>query len=310
MTSITFHCPKCKNICGFNDIHAGRRAKCQECETAFIIPATDGGEAEKVKEEKVESDGDAFSGFYRAAMVDTWKLFTKKENIAGLVLVVILVTVKFFLWNFNYTLVFPTNQGTSVPVHLFFGLVIGVITLGILFWYCMEIISSTGHWVDDLPTNSMGVWVDFVITLLRSLYIFIATMTMVQLPTLAVLGILKFFDLDCTWPLAITIAAGLFAFAMSILIVSISGDLLTVLRVDLIIKSICKVFAPYCVAAAATIIALILGFYCRGFNFRMIEQNFLLAALYCIGNIAGGLAAVIAARCTGLVYRHYSGYIG
>jgi len=310
VTSITFHCPRCRNICAFNATHAGRRASCQECETAFIIPETDGGKAVKVKVEEVESDGDAFSGFYRAALVETWGLFTKIENAPGFVLVIILVTFKFLMWNFNFKLVFPTNQGTSIPIFLFFGLGIGAITLGILFWYYMEIIYSTGHGVDKLPTNSMGVWVDFIINLVRSLYVFIMTMTIVQLPTLAVLGILKFYGLDCWWILAFPITAGLFAFAMGILIVSISGDILSVLRVDHIIKSIRKVFAPYCICAAATIIAVLLGFFCRGFNFKMIEENFLLAILTSIGNITGGISAVIAARWTGLVFRHYSGYIG
>lgn len=307
--SITFHCPKCKGVCAFNAIHAGRRARCQECETLFVIPSVDGGKAEKIKIKEVEGDGDAFSGFYRAALVETWGLFAKKRNAVGLVLVLLLVTLKFFLWNFNFILDFPTNQGTTVSVYLLFGYGIGAITLGILFWYCLEIIYSTGYGTDNLPTNSMGVWVDFAITLMRSLYVFVAVMAIVQLPTLAVYGILKFFNLDCWWVLAFPIAAGLFAFAMGLLIASISGDLLSVLRIDHIVRSIRKVFAPYCVCAAATIIALLLGFVCRGFNFKMLGDNFLLAMLSCIGNIAGGIIMIVAARWIGLVFRHYSGYI-
>ncbi|MBW8034610.1 MAG: hypothetical protein FVQ79_02820 [Planctomycetes bacterium] len=307
--SITFRCPECNGVCAFEAIHAGRRARCQECDTVFIIPSADGGKAEKVKIKEVEGDGDAFSGFYRAALVETWGLFTKKENAAGLALVVTLVTIKFFLWNFNFIFAIPTQRGTVITVYLFFGLGIGAITLGILFWYCMEIIYSTGYGTDNLPTNSMGAWVDFAITLLRSLYVFIVVMAIVQLPTLAVFGILKFFGLDWWWVLAFPIAAGLFAFAMGILIVSISADVFSVLRIDHIVRSIRKVFAPYCVCAAAAMIALILGFVCRGFNFKMLGDNFLLAMLSCIGNFAGGIAAVIAARWIGLVFRHYSGYI-
>jgi len=307
--SISFRCPGCNGICAFEAIHASRRARCQECDTLFIIPSVDGGKAEKIKIKEVDGDGDALSGFYRAALAETWGLFRKKENAAGLVLVLLLVTVKFFLWNFNFIFEIPTNQGTSITVHLFFGLGIGTITLGILFWYCMEIIYSTGYGTDNLPTNSMGVWVDFALNLVRSLYVFVAAMAMVQLPALAVFGILKFFDADCWWVLAFPIAAGLFAFAMGILRVSISADVLSVLRIDHTVKSIRKVFAPYCVCAAATMTALILGFVCRGFNFRMLEGNILLAVLSCIGNIAGGITAIIAARWTGLVFRHYSGYI-
>ena len=307
--SITFRCPQCNGVCAFGAIHAGRRARCQECDTVFIIPLVDLGKAEKIKIEEVVGDGDAFSGFYRAALVETWELFTKKENAAGLVLVLLLVTVKFFLWNFNFLFEIPTNQGTTISVYLFFGLGIGAITLGILFWYCMEIVYSTGYGIDKLPINSMGVWVDFAITLLRSLYVFIAVMAVVQLPTLAVFGILKFFGADCWWVLAFPIAAGLFAFAMGILRVSISADVLSVLRLDLAVRNIRKVFAPYCVCAAATMTALILGFVCRGFNFKMLDENILLAMLSCIGNITGGIAAVVAARWTGLVFRHYSGFI-
>lgn len=309
--SITFRCPECNGICAFKAIHSGRRARCQSCDTLFVIPSADGGKAEKIKIKEVDGDGDgdAFSGFYRAALVETWGLFTNKANAAGLVLVTALVTFKFFLWNFNFILEIPTNQGTAVTVYLFFGLGAGAIALGILFWYLIEIIYSTGYGINELPRGGMGFGVDFVLKLARSLYVFIAVMAMVQLPTLAVFGILKRYGIDRWWILSFPIAAGLFAFAMGILIVSISGDLFSVLRVDHIVKSIRKVFGPYCVCAGATMVAFVLGFVCRGLSFEMFEKSVWIGVLYIIGNFAGGIMAVVAARWIGLVFRHYSGYI-
>lgn len=302
--SISFRCPECNGVCGFHERHAGRRARCHACDAVFMIPLADGGKAKKVKVEVDRGDGGAISGFYRAALVETWGLFTNKANAAGFVLVVALVSFKFLFWNCNLILEFPFGS-----VYLFFGYGMGAITLGILFWYCMEIIYSTGYGDDKLPTNSMGVWADFALNLVRSLYVFIAAMTVVQLPTLVVLGVLKLYGLDCWWVLAFPISVGVFAFAMGLLIISIDGEVFSVIRVDNIVKGIRRVFGPYCVCAIPTMVAVILGFMCVGLNFKMISTNFWLVCLSAVGNLAGGIIAVIAARWIGLVFRHYGGLL-
>ena len=88
--SISFKCPWCGGLCGFHDKYAARRARCQRCWKLFIIPSQDGGKSEKVKE-KVEVAGGPFSGFYRAVLRDSWKLFIRPRNATGLVFIVAVV---------------------------------------------------------------------------------------------------------------------------------------------------------------------------------------------------------------------------
>ena len=80
--TIQFNCPSCDAVIAFDDKHRGKRARCTTGGQRFTIPLTDGGKAARVKPPKEE--GEVVPGFYRAALVDSRKLFTTPENGTGL----------------------------------------------------------------------------------------------------------------------------------------------------------------------------------------------------------------------------------
>jgi len=91
--AISFKCPNCENLCAFNEKHAGKHAKCLKCGQSFIVPAKTVEKAEKLKPAKTYP----IKGFYKAVFLHSWRLFIKLEGITGLVLVIAVITCKFFV---------------------------------------------------------------------------------------------------------------------------------------------------------------------------------------------------------------------
>ncbi|MHC4289773.1 MAG: hypothetical protein ACYSSK_06950 [Planctomycetota bacterium] len=97
--AITCICPKCERFCGFKETHAGRQARCLTCSCHFIVPDHDGQKAKIVKSES-ES---ALPGFYRAALVDSFKVFIQKDSLFGIILCFALTGFHFFVGNTDYS---------------------------------------------------------------------------------------------------------------------------------------------------------------------------------------------------------------
>ena len=123
--TIQFNCPSCNAVIAFDSKHRGKRAHCINCGQRFTIPLTDGEKPKKIKSPKEE--GEALPGFYRAALVDSRKLFTTPENVTGLVFIATAVACKFFVANRNYTLTIP-GEMYSVDLPLAIGHVLHVST--------------------------------------------------------------------------------------------------------------------------------------------------------------------------------------
>jgi hypothetical protein len=112
--TIEFNCPNCKAVIAFADKHGGKQGHCTSCQQRFIIPFRSREKAEKVK--PPEEKGEPIPGFYKAALVDSWKLFTDSDSMTGLVFIVVAVCIKFFTARMNYTMIIP---GRSLTFEFF-----------------------------------------------------------------------------------------------------------------------------------------------------------------------------------------------
>ena len=292
--TIKFHCPHCGAVIGFADKHRGKRAHCTTCGQHFIIPSESDATPEKAK--PPEEKGNPLPGFYRAALKDSWKLFLRAGNATGLVFVAAAVGFKFFTGHTDYSCDIGGFR-FQAPT----GLVITLAAWGCLFWYYMEIIRSTAVGVEELPDVDMGDLFGFIWNIVKSLITFTFALVVVLLPCIVYLGLTT----EQGVVSHILALIGLFAFPMAILIVSISGDVTMVFRVDHILRSIAKAFWPYLVVVALFVVAWEL-------QLRTVEYGELLGrgksvvGFHLLAKLAAQMVALIAIRSIGLFYRHYN----
>lgn len=291
--TIKFHCPTCGAIIGFPDQHAGKRAHCATCSQHFIIPSENNITPEKVK--PPEEKGDPIPGFYRAALIDSWKLFIKANNITGFVFIMAAVTFKFFTGHTDYSW---TMSGFRFQAPT--GLIIRLTAWGCLFWYYMEIIHLAAIDIDELPDVDMGDIFGFIWNVIKSLFTFTFVLVVSLFPCIIYIVYTK----DQGIISRILSLIGLFAFPMGILTVSINGDITMAFRADYILKPIAKAFWSYVGVVALFVIAWEL-------QLRTVEYGELLGSgkfhvgLHLIANFAVQMVVFIAMRSIGLFYRHY-----
>jgi len=306
--TITFKCPWCKNTCAFKDVNAGKSARCTSCQNHFVIPASDGVKAKKIKPEPLESDGDVISGFYPAVLKKSWPIIFSKSNTAGLVFVVVLIVAKFIVWRFNFNFSFPVEAtGKTIVIPIFIGKTIGTSAYALIFWYYMEIIYATAFGIDNFPEANLGLLVAIVCKIVKTLYLVFVSMIVAQLPTLTAMLILHVTGTDAPVVLVALAAIGCLIFPMLILMAAISQDLVSVLRIDLAIRAILKVLPKYCLAALITVAVGIAAVLSKNFQPKLVLDAPLLNPLFLIANILTAIAGTYAARALGLLYKHHGG---
>lgn len=291
--TIKFNCPDCGAVIGFADKHRGKRAHCMSCGQHFIIPSENDATPEKVK--PPEEKGDPTPGFYRAALIENWRLFIKARNATGLVFVTAAVCFKFFTGHTDYS---STMYGFRFQAPT--GLIITLSAWGCLFWYYMEIIRSTAIDVEELPDVYMGDLFGFIWNVIKSLCIFTFALVFVLLPCIIYIA----FTQDQGVISHILGLIGLFVFPMAILTVSVYGDITMVFRVDYILKPIKKAFWPYLVVVALFVIAWELQLRTVGYG-ELIGRGTFAVGFYLLTNLAIQMVTLIAIRSIGLFYRHY-----
>jgi hypothetical protein len=305
--TITFRCPWCKNTCAFKDFNKGKSARCTDCQNHFVIPESDNAKPKKIKPQSLESDGDIISGFYPAALKKAWPLIFCKSSATGLVFVATLVVLKFIIFNFNFNFsvhIEATGKNIEIPIRI--GNTIGTCAYALIFWYYMDIIYATAFGNDKFPTITLGLTVDIVCKIAKTLYLFVAAMTMAQLPTLTAMLIMNICQIKSTPTLIAIAVCCCFTFPMLVLMAAISQDLLSVLRLDLAIRAILNIFPQYCLAAAITAAVIIAATLSRNYHYNMTETPVLIP-LYLMANILTALAGTYAARTLGLLYKHHGG---
>jgi hypothetical protein len=292
--TIQFNCPHCGAIIAFNEKHSGKRARCLTCGQLFVIPFKDEKKPKKIKPEK-DKPGVPLPGFYRAAFIDNWKLFTKSENFTGLVFIAAAVLIKFFTARLNFTVTLSANRSIDIPVPL--GYILHIAAWGFLFWYYMEIIYATAFEIEKLPKVSMGGIYGFIWHIIKSIYTFTIALIVVELPFLIVAIILKIKGDE----LIVLLLCGLFFFPMAILTVAIGRDL-TMLRPDYFVLPIFRAFIPYLAMSVLLGIAGFLQYQAKQYY----KQEPLIVAEYLLLNFVAQILILMSMRAIAFFYKHYT----
>jgi hypothetical protein len=296
--TIRFNCPSCNELIAFADKHSGKRAHCANCGQKFIIPSSDKGKTKKIKSPKERAE--PLPGFYRAVLVESGQIFTNPENITGLVFIAIAVCLKFFTAGMNYTMTVP-GRAYSVDLPLPFGWILRVSAWGFLFCYYMEIIYSTAYEQEKLPDVIVGGFSGLLLRIVKSVYIFIIMLVVVELPFFIAALISRWMGAE--WPVLLytLMFAGLFLFPMAILTVAIGKDLM-LLRPDYFLITISRAFKPYLVTAlllgAAAVLAMLTSQYSG--RSSVVDTGYLLL------NLTVQVVLLLAMRSIGLFFRHYN----
>lgn len=291
--TIKFHCPNCDAVIGFADQHRGKRAHCATCGQHFIIPSESDATPEKVK--PPEEKGDPIPGFYRAALIESWKLFLRAANATGLVFVAAAVGFKFFTGHTDYSC---DMYGFRFQAPT--GLIITLVSWGCLFWYYMEIIRLTAVDVEELPDVDMGDLFGFIWNVIKSLFVFAFAMVFVLLPCIIYIAITQ----DQGIFSHVLAMIGLFTFPIAILTVSIGGEITMTFRVDYLLKPVKKAFWPYLVVVVLFVLAWELHLRTVGYG-ELIGRGTFVVAWSLLAHLAVQALALIAIRSIGLFYRHY-----
>ena len=290
--TIQFYCPSCDALIAFDSKHAGKRARCTTCGQIFIIPSKDNEKPEKIK---LQIDkGEPLPGFYRAVLVDSWKLFINPQNITPLAFVIAVVCFKFF------------SAGSCCCAYIIY-----FVGWGWLFGFYLNIIYETAFGIDKLPEIYIGTSITFLWYVIKPFLIFFVTMVVVQIPFIIALALLA--DKGVTHEnmgeaqtgphllLQVLFISGLFLFPMAISTVAV-GNSFTLLRPDYILTPIFKASLPYLVVVALLVAASVLEMQTVQYD----HSAFGVTAGRLALNLAVQLIAIIAMRSIGLFYRHYN----
>jgi hypothetical protein len=283
-------------VIAFDDKHVGKRAKCTTCGQRLIIPESSGQPVRKFEEQ--EEKGEPVPGFYRASLVDTWKLFGRAQNATGLVFVTAAVCFKFFTGHTDYSFemgAFRVNAPT--------GLVVTLASWGCLFWYYMEIIYSTSFGTDDLPDVDMDGLFGFLWNIAKSLYVFAIAFTIVLIPCAIAIAVTHGIGIVSK----ILGFIGLFLFPMTVLTVAVGKDLRMLLRPDYLLKPVRGAFWPYMISAGLFVLAFALQLRTRWY-IDVSGQGNIAIGLHLLANLAVQVLAIPAMRTIGLFHRHYGCY--
>jgi len=299
--TIQFYCPNCNALMAFESKHIGKRARCLKCSQIVIIPSKNYQKPQKIKPPREKNDR-PLPGFYKAVLIDTWKIFFKIEGITALVFITAAVCFKFFTGHVDYSFTMGMAR-FQAPV----GLIVTLAAWGCLFWYYMEIINAAAFDCELLPDVYMGGLFDFIWNIVKSIYLFVFSLMVVQLPCIIAIGIIRKTGFDSPLFLHTLVAVGLFLFPMAILTVAVARDL-AMLRPDYLLTPVIKAFLPYTLVAALLILAWQLQFWTIGYG-QIQDEQFSIIAIHLLANLGVQIIAIIAMRSIGLFYRHYRCYL-
>ncbi len=299
--SITFRCPKCKTLCAFADRYAGRRARCTTCDRTFTIPDRDGG---KPVTEILEQP--PLPGYYRRALIESWKIFINPENAKILIFFALMVSLEYFVGFTDFSMSLPGFR-LQLPI----GIITVFIVRGCLFWYYFEIVASTAFEIDELPDVDVDFGFAFFWNIIKSTYLFVVAFLVPQIPMAIVAAIIET-SAGITLPYIIKVPmlmVGFFLFPMAILTIAAGREIWMVFNPRMMIVPIVKAFPQYLTAALLTGAAILIQWTAThltmgGFQ-EMTEEGPLVAILALIVCIATRMLNIIAMRSIGLFAQHY-----
>ncbi len=301
--TIRFNCPYCDTVIGFDDKYSGKRAQCTSCGERFIIPSKNFEKAKKVKLEK-EEFAEPIPGFYRAAFVNIWNIFSLKStnNISALIFIAAIVCFKFVVSRMNYDITI-TGRSMSFDFYIPLGWTLWAASWGLLFWFYREMIYSTSFDEDNLPKATLGGFFgfyDFIWKIIQSLYYIFTILLVTGLPYIFIALIFWITGIESSVLSYLLLFVALFLLPMAILNVSVGQDL-TLLRPDYFVVPIFRAFRPYVVTVILLSAAFLLQLQAKQFS----GQSPAVAAGHLMLNLAAQFLVLIAMRSIGLFARHY-----
>ncbi len=306
MATISFNCPKCKGLCAFKDINAGRRARCLNCNQVFIIPAAEDEKIQIIKPPKEEFD-DPLPGFYEAVFKYSLPAIFNIQGLTTLLFILIVTALKFFTIHLDYSFLGYFASGGGFTFHLPVGLVIAIFVWGGIFWCYTEIICATALDIEPLPQITFGGGVGYLFLVLKSLYSFFIVLVVVLLPAIVAKIIFIKTGVYSNWPVYPFVILGMFLFPIAVLAVSINKDLTTLFRPDYFFTPIRKAFRHYLFVAGLFILFWQLQY--ASLNYGDVEgRSNLVVLLHLLAAMGIQLLAVFTMRVTGLFYRHFACY--
>ena len=285
---------------GFAEKHAGKRAQCTTCGRRFIIPEKSYAKAKIIKPPK-EVPAEPISGFYRAVLIDNWKIFINPKNITGFAFILTAVVFKFFTANRNLSL-FIQGPWLSFDIYIPFGWACRVFAWGFLFWYYREIIYSTGFDEEDFPVVILGGFYSFVWKVFESIYTLFIILLVIGLPAFIAYFILYKMDSELPVLLYSLFFLGVFLLPTAIMNIAIGKDL-TLLRPDYLFKQAFRDFVPNFIMFALLAIAIFLQVHVKQYSLSQASRD---TGINLLLNCAVQMLFVYAIRSIGLFYRHYS----
>jgi hypothetical protein len=297
--TIEFNCPNCDSVIAFPDKHIGKRAHCTNCGQSFVIPDKSYSKVKKIKPPK-EAKSEPIPGFYRAALIDNWKIFLNPKNITGLAFILTATFFKFFTANKNFS-IFVQGQSLAIDIYVPLGWLCRGIAWGFLFWYYREIIYSTGFDQEDFPEVILDGFRGLVWKIFESLYTLFIIFLAAGLPSLLLFFVFEKTFAEIPIILHALVLLGLFLLPAAIMNVAVGKDL-TLLRTDYLIKQVARDFIPYVVIFILLAAAIFMQMFAKQYNPKEPSETW----IYFLFNFAVQMVFIYAMRAIGLFYRHYS----
>ncbi|MBN1816796.1 MAG: hypothetical protein JW828_05520 [Sedimentisphaerales bacterium] len=318
MATITFDCPGCGGICGFDNKHAGRLARCTRCQQRFIVPQFNGQPAQKIKPD--EDQGEAIGGFYHALFIDNIASFFRISSSTPMIWMAVLAIVRFAVRHRNYSLsVYVQATGKTATLPLPFGLALALFLTGCMLRYYMELARSAAFEEDVMPDTEFHSPVRFTASTFGALYSFFVMGALACVPMLAVYLVLRTLGLwsdvesdqvsRIGWSgLGIAAVPGLFLFPMLFLVAAVMEDLTMLFDVRSLFRPIRKAFGPYLLLMWTVAPVVVVHGWAFGFGWdRRIEPDILV--FRAVVAILLSVWTLATARGVGLFYRHYGCYM-
>lgn len=297
--SIDCKCPYCRNLCSFQDVHAGRTATCLECGSKFIIPTKDDPLARLV----VKDPAEPVPGFFSSALKYNLSVITSRSNLFSLLFVMTVAGIYFFCGD--------TDIGFAVPglaINLPLGWVCLLLTWGILFWYYMELIRFVSDGIEDLPVPEPGEGWEFLKNAISSVYLFIVAFIIAELPFIAIIKLLSYAKLDFAVVRVICMLAGIYILPMELTILANSTKQYHAFRFDYVFKPILKSPLSYSLTAGFLMAAWLAVWLTKTYSINS-SMGAVAVTLYFITWLVIHLLILLAVRTVGLFTYHYSCYM-
>jgi hypothetical protein len=275
------------------------------CSKKFLIPEYDGGEPVI----EVIEDG-PLPGYYRRALIESWKVFLNLENAPILIFFGVMVSLEYLVGFTDFSMALP-----GFRLQLPLGIITVVIVRGCLFWYYFEIVAAAAFAIDELPEIDLDFGFAFIWNIFKSTYLFIVAFLITQVPYAVIATIIEE-SLQIKLPYTVKVPmliAGFFLFPMAILTIAAGRELWMVFDPRLMIKPIFKAFPQYMTMAVLTVGAILaqwtmLHYTMGGFQ-EMSKKGPVVAILMLGACIVTRMLNIIAMRSIGLFAQHYRCYL-